>query len=150
MHDPTSDAWERLTPTDAKELLGALTIRWWIAGGWALDRGGRSEHSDLDVAILRSEHRMLRSDLSEWDLRIAYRGTLTPWLEGEVALPANAVWARPQSADAWFIDFKIELVDGEDWVYRRDPTIRRPLSSIGDEIDGIPFFAPSIARLYRA
>src|SRR5207253_191913 len=29
--------WDPLTPEQVRELLRDLTVRWWIAGGWALD-----------------------------------------------------------------------------------------------------------------
>jgi Aminoglycoside-2''-adenylyltransferase len=141
--------WARVTPGEAQRLLSNLSIRWWIAGGWALDPEGGHEHSDIDVAVLRSEHEAIRRDLKGWDLQVAHEGALRPWHGGTVALPANAVWARPTSEDPWHIDFKIELVDGDDWVYRRDPGIRRPVAEIGVLVDGIPFLAPELARLYE-
>ena len=146
------DGWAPLTPRDAVELLAGLRIAWWVAGGWALELAGAEaprRHGDLDVAILRPEHEALRDELEGWDLRIAHRGALRPWTGGVVELPANAVWARPRGEDRWFFDFKIELVDGGDWVYRRDRAFRRPLATIGRTTrDGIPYLAPEIATLY--
>ena len=102
------------------------------------------------MAVLRSEHEALREDLIGWDLRVAYKGDLRPWRRGSVGPPENAIWARPRVVDQWHLDFKIELDDGDQWVYRRDPTVRRPLSEIGHVIDGVPFLAPELARLYQA
>jgi hypothetical protein len=140
--------WARLTPCDVGRLLMGLPIGWWIAGGWALDVEGRLQHKDVDVAILRPEHEALRGYLAEWDLQIAYDGRLRPWSGGPVGPPENAVWARPTPSDPWHIDFKIESVEGDEWVYRRDPSVRRRLSDLGVVVDGIPHLSPDVAGLY--
>lgn len=142
------EPWARLTPSDVKRLLSGLSIGWWIAGGWALDVEGRQPHKDLDVAVLRTDHEALREQLADWDLWIAHAGTLRPWTGGPVGPPERAVWARPTHGDDWHIDFKIEAVEGGDWIYRRDPAVRRPVSEIGVVVDGIPYFAPDLAELY--
>ena len=143
------EAWAAVTPRDALRLLSALSIRWWVAGGWALDPSGLLEHGDLDIAVLRPEHEALRTDLPDWDLRIAHEGELRRWRGGPVGPPVMGGWARPRPADLWHFDFKIEQVDGDEWVYRRDPSIRRPLGELGVVVDGVPFLAPEIARLYK-
>ncbi len=147
--DAGQERWARLTPRDVRGLLGGLSIRWWIAGGWALDLDGRHEHADVDVAVLRTEHEALRQELAGWDLRIAHRGRLTPWSGGPVGPPENAVWARPTPDLPWHLDFKIETVEGDEWVYRRDAAVRRPVTELGVVVDGIPFLAPDVADLYR-
>jgi hypothetical protein len=141
--------WARVEPRQVRELLSALPIRWWIAGGWALDPEGRLPHRDIDVAVLRPEHEALRNHLSDWDLQIAHKGALRPWTGGPVGPPENAVWARPRAQDPWQIDFKIEPVEGDRWLYRRDPSVRVPLDELGILVDGVPFLAPAVARLYR-
>ena len=147
--DAAGERWAQLAPRDVRGLLGGLSIRWWIAGGWALDLEGRCEHGDVDVIVLRPEHEALRRELAGWDLRIAHRGALRPWHGGPVGPPEYAVWARPTPADAWHLDFKIETVEGDEWVYRRDAAVRRPLTELGLVVDGIPFLAPDLAELYR-
>jgi hypothetical protein len=141
-------AWAQLTPRDVSSLLSRLSIDWWIAGGWALDVEGRRPHKDVDVAVLRPDHKVLREHLADWDLWIAHGGALRPWTSGTVGPPENAVWARPTPGDEWHIDFKIEAVEGGDWVYRRDPAVRRPVAETGVAVDGIPYLAPDLAGLY--
>lgn len=150
MSNPVTEPWAALTPRDAHVLLSGLPIRWWIAGGWALDLEGRRPHRDLDVAVLRSEHEALLVYLHEWDLRIAHKGQLRAWSSGPVGPPENAVWSRPSAATAWHIDFKIEAVEGDEWVYRRDSSVRRPVAELGVVVDGIPYLAPDLAQLYAA
>ena len=129
-------------------LLSGLSIDWWIAGGWALDIDGLQPHKDVDVAVLRPDHEVLRDHLADWDLWIAFDGKLRPWRSGPVGPPENAVWARPTPTDPWHIDFKIEAVEGEEWVYRRDSSVRRRVAEIGVVVDGIPYLAPELALLY--
>ena len=137
-----------MSPSDVAQLLAGLSIRWWIAGGWALDPEGRRAHKDVDVAVLRPDHERLREHLAGWDLRIAHAGTLREWTGGPVGPPENGVWARPTPEDPWHVDFKIEAVEGDEWVYRRDPTVRRPVREIGVVVEGIPYLAPELAQLY--
>jgi hypothetical protein len=146
--DAVEEQWAQLSPGDVAGLLSGLPISWWIAGGWALDVEGRKPHGDIDVAVLRPDHEVLREYLTGWDLRIAYGGVLTPWSNGPVGPPENAVWARPTPSDPWHIDFKIEALEDGAWVYRRDPAVRRPVAEIGVVVDGIPYLAPELARLY--
>jgi hypothetical protein len=98
--------------------------------------------------VLRSEHEALRTYLHDWDLRIAYKGRLRGWSSGPVGPPENAVWGRPSTATAWHIDFKVEAVEGDEWVYRRDSSVRRPVADLGVVVEGIPYLAPDLAQLY--
>jgi hypothetical protein len=56
--------WARVTPREVQQVLAGLPIRWWIAGGWALDMTGALPHSDINVAVLRPEHELLREYLA--------------------------------------------------------------------------------------
>lgn len=144
------ERWAHVTPADALRLLEPLRIRWWIAGGWALELTGDPPraHADLDVAILLPEHERLREELVEWELAIAHDGRLRPWRGGAVEPPANAIWGRPRGERAWHVDFKLELVEGDEWVYRRDRSIRRPIDELGSATAGVPHLRREIAELY--
>jgi hypothetical protein len=148
MTEAEQEPWAQLTPRDVSRFLSELPVSWWIAGGWALDLEGLEAHKDVDVAVLRPDHEALREYLFDWDLRIAYGGVLRRWTGGPVGPPENAIWARPTPDDAWHIDFKIEAVERGEWVYRRDPSVRRPVADIGVVVDGIPYLTAELARLY--
>lgn len=145
-----AEPWAPLRPGDVAELLADLSIPWWIAGGWALELTGDPPrpHADIDVAVLRPDHERLLVELDGWDLAIAHRGTLRRWRAGPVELPANTVWGRPTPSDPWHLDVKLELVEGGDWVYRRDPSVRRPIGDIGAVTDGIPHLRREIVEKY--
>jgi len=144
--------WNPYTPVEVAALLTDAPFRWWIAGGWAheLAGGAPRPHKDVDVALLRPEHQRLRHHLEAWDLQVAHADALTPWDGRAIGPPANAIWARESANAPWRIDFKLELVDGDDWVYRRDATYRVPIAEIGSVTDdGIPYLRTEIAERYR-
>jgi hypothetical protein len=65
-----------------------------------------------------------------------------------VGPPEDAVLGKPSAATAWHIDFKIEAVEGDEWLYRRDSSLRRPVAELGVVVNGISFLAPDLAQLY--
>ena len=69
-----------------------------------------------------------------------------PDLLGEVLPPSvHDVWCRPTPASPWALQLMIDDSDGEDWVYRRDPRLRRPK----DEAD-LALAAPVLSPGARA
>lgn len=41
--------------------------------------------------------------------------------------------------------------DGDTWLFKKDPRIRRPLEDVGDETpSGVPVLAPEIVLLHKA
>lgn len=137
-------AWVPLTPDEARRVLAGLAVPWWIAGGWALDlhAGVTHPHGDLDVSVLRRDAAAVRRHLGAWDLHVADPpGTLVPW-DGEG--PGHDVWARRAPGEPWAFQLVLEESDDDDWVYRRDPRVRRPLASLGEHV-----LAPEVQLLYR-
>jgi hypothetical protein len=148
--------WEPLSPPEVVELLAGVAAPWWIAGGWAIDlfigRTTRAHH-DVDIGILRRDQSVLHVALPAWDLQCADPpGTLRPWPPGEM-LPVGIhdIWARPSPDAAWQVQFMLNEADGDDWVYRRDPRVRRPLDQvIRRSADGIPYMAPEVQLLFKS
>jgi hypothetical protein len=126
-----------MRPARARELLVGLDAPWWIAGGWALDLylGTEGPHGDLDVMVLRRDERCVHAALPGWELREA---------------SASALWARPAGTEPWQLELVLDDADGDEWTYRRDPRVRRPLAGIGWESDGLPVLVPEIALLFKA
>ncbi|HEX2022408.1 MAG TPA: GNAT family N-acetyltransferase, partial [Candidatus Thermoplasmatota archaeon] len=63
----------------------------------------------------------------------------------------RALWARPRGAGGWSFEFLLSDRHGGDWVFPRDPRVRRPLWSLGRATDdGIPFLAPEVVLLFKA
>lgn len=133
--EPHELPWAPLPPDALPSLLAGVDAPWWLAGGWAIDAFlGRVTrvHEDTDVLVLRRDLPAFREALSAWDVHAADPpGTLRPWPAGEV-LPARVhdVWCRPSPSAPWALQLMVDDTSGEDWVYRRDPRLRRPLGSL--------------------
>lgn len=141
--------------TEAARLVEPLGVTWWIAGGWALDLHMGLEtrgHEDLDIAILRLDQLRVQRMLSpEWELFKTKQPGLAPWPAGEaLEEPVHDIWARRDAGSAWAFQLMLVDSDGGDWVYRRLPEIRLPLSSIVTvSREGIPYLKPAIQLLYK-
>lgn len=151
------DSWQPLRPDDAKTLFEGVSRDWWVAGGWAIDLfvGYESRsHSDLDVLILRADQQAFREHLSDWDVHAANPpGTLRPWPIGET-LPAavHDVFCRPAPTAPWAFQFVIDDADGDDWVFRRDDRVRRPIESLYGRAStpALPVLVPDVQLLYKS
>lgn len=153
--------WQPWQPAEVASFFSTLTSPWWIAGGWALDLflGEQTrKHEDIDVQILRRDHLAVRSHFGAWDVQEADSGTFPaewPFREWELGQTLNLsihdVWCRPHKTDPWALQLMVADTADDDWLFRRDPRIRRSLATIGQRTsDGIPYLAPEIQLLYKA
>ena len=135
-------------------LFAGAPFRWWVAGGVALElHVGASwrEHEDADVGVLRDDAAAIRSWLSEWEMAVAAGGRLTPWDGGplEESRSHNNVWIRRDSS--FVLDLTIGSGNDESWIYRRDPSIRRPWhEAVLRTARGIPYLAPDLQLLFKS
>lgn len=145
--------WDPATPAEVAALFSRVTVPWWIAGGYAIEFAvGRQfrEHADVDVLFLRRDQAAVQAALPSWEWWAADPpGTLRPWRPGEV-LPRGVddVWCRPGPSAPWRIQIMLDETEGDEWVSRRDPAVRRPVSELGGLTPtGIPYLAPEV-QLY--
>ena len=148
-------SWRAIHPTDAANLLAPSEAPWWIAGGWALDLfSGRPTrpHIDLDVGVLRRDVSSVLHGFSTWEVFEAKNGRLIRLAaECVPSLDVYSLWCRPTAADPWAIELMLDEADGDTWVYRREPRIRRAISAvIRQSPDGLPYLAPEIQLLYKS
>ena len=149
--------WTPLNPTQTCELLADLSCRWWIAGGWAIDLhlGTQTrEHGDMDVVVLRDDALAVQRHLDGWVLAAADPpGTLRQWLAGE-HLPEHVhdIWCRPQQLEGWALQLMLIDPEGDEWVYRRNRAVRRPLEQISGPActAALHVLAPEIQLLYKS
>jgi hypothetical protein len=149
------ETWRATLPSEGAPWLSGLVTPWWIAGGWSLDLfvGHQSRsHQDLDIGILRRDVIEVLSTLPSWEFLEAKDGELTPLDAGKAPrLDVNSLWGRPRDATQWVLELMLDECRDEQWVFRRDTRIRRPLSiAIQRNPDGIPYLAPEIQLLYKA
>jgi hypothetical protein len=155
-------SWAARTPRDVAALFANYSGVWWIAGGWAIEAftGKHREHHDIDPSVLRDQLPLLRRYFAgRFDLWSAATGALRPLLPSdrpeasgdEVLLPGcGQLWLRESAADAWEYDILLSLGSSEEWIYRRDPSLRLPLSSALWEQEGVLYLQPEIQLLYKA
>ncbi len=106
------------------------------------------------MLVLRPDLPAVQRHLAGWDLHAADPpGTLRPWRSGEV-LPERVhdIFCRRTPDSPWAFQFMVDAVDGGDWVFRRDPRIRRPVASLAGSASrpGLPVLAPEIQLLYKS
>lgn len=127
--------WCPLAPEELPGVLADVEGPWRLAGGWAIDAhlGKQTrEHGDTDILILRRDHLAFREGLREWDVHAADPpGRLRPWPMGEVLSAAiHDIWVRRSSTEDWSFQLMIDNTDGQDWLYRRDPRVQRPIAQL--------------------
>ena len=128
--------------------------RWGFAGGWAIDlflgRVTRA-HADVDIATLRPDQVALRAHLGELEPRKVMDGRLVSWESGEeLSLPVHELWVI--LPDERRLEILLNEYDAttDEWIFRRDHRVRRPLRRALGERDGMPYLAPEIVLLYKA
>jgi hypothetical protein len=149
------DPWQALPIDEAAALLEGLPVRWWIAGGQAIDLfvgASTRPHEDLDVVVLRPDQLTVQAHLDGWDLRVAHHGRLTRWTTGRPLAPhEHGIWARPNPSSPWRLELLVDDVSDGQWVYRRNPAVRLPLDRLGrTTATGLPYLRPEIVLLYKA
>jgi len=147
--------WDAADPARAAAWLADVRVPWWIAGGWALDLfldTTSRVHTDLDVGVLRRDIANVLAALPTWEIFEARGGALTRLRSG--ALPradVHSLWCRPMGSANWAVEILLDESDGEFWLFRRNPSIRRPLSTMTRcDASGLRYLAPEIQLLYKA
>jgi hypothetical protein len=145
-------------PLKVLELLAGFDKAWFVAGGWAIDlfigRVTRT-HEDIEIAILRQDQLALQSYLTGWKFEKVIPGQKMrreKWNQQEwLALPVHEIHARNAASDPSALEILLNESSVDEWKFRRNLKITRPLSMIGlRSKDGIPYLNPEIVLLYKA
>lgn len=154
--------WALRTPQDALRFFRGYPGVWWIAGGWALEAftGVSRMHGDLDPSTLIDELPMLRRHLAgRMHAWTAASGSLQPLLSDDrpdaaasELLPTgcNQLWTRRDADHPWEYDILLAPGTAQEWIYRRDASIRMPMAGALWRRDGIRYIQPEIQLLYKA
>ncbi|MCM3709570.1 nucleotidyltransferase domain-containing protein [Sporosarcina luteola] len=133
--------------------MGCYDRPWGIAGGWAIDLFVGNEtraHSDIEIAVLREDQRRLKNVLADWSFQKAVNGELLDWDLEMLELPIHELHGNHKRSEER-LEFLLNEVENERWVFRRDPTITCPSSMLFPVSDeGIPYLHPAVVLLYKA
>ncbi|MGI9616178.1 MAG: nucleotidyltransferase domain-containing protein, partial [Acidimicrobiales bacterium] len=80
-------------------------------------------------------------------------GALSPWRGRplDANRSENNLWCRRSPDSPWQLDVTVGSGDKRSWLYRRDPTVRRPWSdAVLRTSSGIPYLAPEIQLLFKS
>ena len=151
----STNSWRMTLPEQAADWLCGLRKPWWIAGGWALDLfvGHQTRpHADLDVGILRRDVPIVLRHLASWECYEATQGNLVRMAAGAIPrVEVNSLWCRPAGSVAWTLEILLDHSDNDRWLFRRQPQISRPLTTLTRRgASGIPYLAPEIQLLYKS
>lgn len=138
-------------------LLTPLPITWGFCGGWAIDlflNRITRVHKDVDVAILRTDQRLVFDFLRQrdWTLEQAVDGKLLPVQEDEfLTLPIHTIWCRNTSYLPDFLEILLNDSEGDQFLFRRDRSIRSLLNEVFlPSPSGFPILAPEVVLLYKS
>ena len=149
---PHVDDWEAWSPDELAPKLRDVEVPWAVAAGWAIELyvgGEPREHEDLELAIARSSFPVVRAALPELEWYGVGDGLVTPIDDASDEL--HQTWGLDRSAGCWRLDVFREPWEGDTWVCRRDPALRRPVAeAIEHTRDGIPYLAPELVLLFKA
>jgi len=152
---PTRLPWRAAEPAAVHNVMRAVDVPWWIAGGWAIDLflGTQTRaHKDLDVGLRRADAPRVVAALPEWEFFEAKDGSLSRLAPGTPPrVEVNCLWGRRVGEPHWELELLLDDSEERDWVFRREPSIRRPLAAaLRATPDGTPYLAPEIQLLYKA
>jgi hypothetical protein len=146
-------SWDPFSPARVRDLLAGAPFVWWIAGGWSLELDERPvrRHEDVDVVVLRRDLDAVRERLAGWHLWEAHQG-LRPLMPGEEPREDREQWwVRRDAWSPWVMDVLLTPTDEDDWLFKKDHRVRRPLDSmVRLGADGVPYQAPEVTLLYKA
>jgi hypothetical protein len=147
--------WEAFTPQQVRKLFDGIGIRWWVAGGYAIEAftGVPRDHEDIDVSIFRRDVPVLRTALEgRLHLWSAGSGSLRPVDDRfpEPARDADQIWLREHALSPWRADVLLNPDEDGRWVSRREPSFVAPLDHVTWELDEIRYLRPEIALAFKA
>jgi Aminoglycoside-2''-adenylyltransferase len=155
MEPPNIDDWEPWSAEKLATLFDGITTPWTIVGGWAIDlwlgQQTRS-HKDIEISILRDDIKIFQNSLTEIDFFCAGSGKLTALAPNQTPEHAvHQVWCLDRTQQQWRLDIMMEPGTQEEWVFRRNPIIKRPRSKMTSKTPtDIPFLNPAGVLLYKA
>ncbi|WP_305752636.1 nucleotidyltransferase domain-containing protein [Mammaliicoccus sciuri] len=125
---------------------------WFIAGGWALDLyiGKKTRHhEDIEIGIFRNDQLYLKDYFKGWKFKKIVNGQVYEWRDEILELPIHEVYVFNENTNEQ-IEILLNELNNNEWVYRRDLRITKPLNTTFSYTDlGIPYLNPEIVLLFK-
>jgi hypothetical protein len=153
--EPLTDfTWDSWALEEVARRLSAVEAPWGFAAGWALDlfRGSITrEHEDVEIAIPADSFDSIRAALAPYEFDVVGAGRRWPLADLRAFQFMHQTWLRDPDTGAYRLDVFREPHDGDIWICRREPSIRRPYSQVLRRTPtGLPYVAPEIVLLFKA
>jgi len=153
------EPWHAWTPDEAVRRLEGIDVPWAVAGGWAIDLhlGHPTRvHDDLEICVPAACAATVLAAFRapRWSWHVPEAGLLHavdgPDGAGLLARE-HQTWLWSVDDSACVLDVFREPHDGDTWLCRRDPALRRPLDDVIATSDsGVPYVRPEIVLLFKA
>jgi hypothetical protein len=142
-------------PLKVADIMRDFKPRWFVAGGWAIDlylEKVTRPHNDIEIAIFRKDQLALHNYLKGWRLQKVVQGKLMAWHEDEsLELPIHEIHGFNEASDPQQIEVLLNETDGNEWIYRRNEKVRRPMAKCHlVSKEGVKFLCPEVVLLYKS
>ncbi|MBX8691876.1 MULTISPECIES: nucleotidyltransferase domain-containing protein [Mycobacteriaceae] len=151
--DEADQLWDPWTPAEVARRLAGVDAPWCVAAGWAIDLylgDPPRPHTDIEIAVPRRDFPQITAALDGFDWDVAGGGRLWPYPDVSDHPGLHQTWCREPATGRYRLDVFREPHDGDQWVYRRDPSITLPYDELIRVRDGIPYVIPEVALLFKA
>jgi len=147
-----TESFAHLQPV--RDAFAGFDAPWFFCGGTALDlflgRAIRPRH-DIDTGVLRLHQQKLFHHFGAEQLFYVENKQLHAWNGKELSLPIHELYLE---GGAFTAKNKLEILlsesDGDDWIYRRDPTLKMPITAVVLHHEGVPYLAPELVLLFKS
>ena len=141
-------------PVEVAERLAGVATPWYVAAGWALDlfRGWQTRaHLDTEIGIPAAAFPEIRDRFPGYAVDAAGSGRIWADAGPDVLAAVHQTWLRDPATGDYKLDVFREPHDGDTWICRHDPAVRRPYGEIVRRTGGgIPYLAPEFVLLFKA
>lgn len=142
-------------PLKVAAVMRGFAPDWFVAGGWAVDLylgEVTRTHADIEVAVFRKDQAALHDCLDGWLLRKVVGGELSAWRRGEwLEPPVHEIHCLKEDAEPPRLEVLLNETRGDEWVYRRNEKVTRPLAELHlSSNTGVRFLSPEVVLLYKS
>jgi hypothetical protein len=151
--EPDVSKWDAWHPAEVARRLAGVEVPWAVVAGWSLDlyRGEQTrDHEDVEIGVPADGFGAVREALADLEVFAIVDSKALEATDAALAV-SHQTWFREIATGRWRLDVIREPWEGDTWICRRDPRIRRTREElIAHTADGIPYQRPEVALLFKA